>query len=293
MAIGEISLNSAMRNNLMSLQRTTDLMGVTQDRLSTGKRVNTAVDNPANYFAARNHESRANLLTGLKDNISEAIQTIKAADSGVKGILSTIESLRGIVTQARSALNDSVNGATTLSGLATQYNQVIQQFNNLRNDASYKGVNFLSATSTTLTVNFNENATTKLNMSGFDASSSGLSISGGTAPGQTTASNIGFTSATSFNAASALDAFEDSFNAAVATLQTRASELSANLGTLTTRQTFVSDMVNNLVVGATKLTEADQNEEGANMLTLQTRQQLGTTALSLSSQAQQGILRLF
>jgi flagellin-like hook-associated protein FlgL len=293
MAIGEIGLSSSMRSNLISLQTTARLLGQTEERLSTGKRVNTAVDNPANFFAAQSHTSRGNLLTGLKDNISEAIQTIKAADSGVKGILSTVESLRGIVAQARSALNDSVNGATNLSGLATQYNEVIQQMNNLRNDASYKGVNFLSATTTTLTVNFNENATTKLNMSGFDASSSGLTISGGTAPGQTTASNIGFTSATSFNAASALDNFESSFNAAIATLQTKASELAANLSTLTTRQTFINEMVNTLVTGATKLTEADTNEEGANLLSLQTKQSLGTTALSISSQSEQSILRLF
>jgi flagellin-like hook-associated protein FlgL len=90
-----------------------------------------------------------------------------------------------------------------------------------------------------------------------------------------------------------LNGVEATLNAALATLEVRASELASNLSTLTTRQTFISEMVNTLVMGATKLTEADTNEEGANLLALQTKQSLGTTALSISSQAEQGILRLF
>ena len=62
---------------------------------------------------------------------------------------------------------------------------------------------------------------------------------------------------------------------------------------ITARQSFVTGMINTLTTGADQLTSADPNEEGANMLALQTRQQLGIVALGLSSQAQQGILRLF
>jgi flagellin-like hook-associated protein FlgL len=90
-----------------------------------------------------------------------------------------------------------------------------------------------------------------------------------------------------------LNGVESSLNAAIATLRTESGSLAANLNTLTTRQTFIGEMVNTLIVGATKLTEADTNEEGANLLSLQTKQQLGTTALSISAQAEQSILRLF
>ncbi len=301
MAIGEIGLTSSMRSNLISLQTTARLLGQTEERLATGKRVNTAVDNPANFFAAQGHTSRANLLTGLKDNISEAIQTVKAADSGIKGVLTTIEAIRGVVTQARSAINDTVNSSVTLggdntgagaSGLVGQYNRLVEQLNNLVTDSSYKGTNFLTSGSVTLTVNFNENATTEIVMSGFNAGASGLGISGGGAT-LTVAGTSGNIAYADLDDAPNLDLVEASLNAAIATLQTRASELAANLSTLTTRQTFINEMVNNLVVGATKLTEADTNEEGANLLSLQTKQQLGTTALSISSQAEQSILRLF
>ncbi|MFZ5484210.1 MAG: flagellin [Pseudomonadota bacterium] len=287
--MSDITLTSSMRANLVSLQSTSALLGSTQEKLSTGLKVNSAVDNPAAYFAARGHNQRAELLAGLKDNISEAIQTVKAADSGVEGVLTTIEALRGIVTQARSALNDTVNSATTLSGLTTQYNELIKQVNNTAGDSSYKGINFLSGTSQTLTVNFNENATTKLVMSGFDSSSSGLGLSGGVAGINT----VGTLTSASLDTTAELDSMETKLNAAISTLQTKSSELAANLSILTTRQSFVTDMINTLRDGATNLTVADTNEEGANLLILQTRQQLGTTALSLSAQAAQSVLRLF
>ncbi|PIX97099.1 MAG: flagellin [Hydrogenophilales bacterium CG_4_10_14_3_um_filter_63_21] len=300
MAIGEIGLTSSMRANLLSLQTTARLLGSTEERLSSGKRVNTAVDNPANFFAAQSHTSRANQLSGLKDNISEAIQTVKAADSGIKGVLTTIEALRGVMTQARSAINDTVNSAVTLGGSATggasgltgQYNRLVEQLNNLVTDSSYKGTNFLTSGSVTLTVNFNENATTKIVMSGFNSGASGLAISGG-GSSLTVAGTTGNITSGDLSTASSLDAAEATLNSAMATLQTKSSELSANLSSLTARQTFINEMTNTLVVGATKLTEADTNEEGANLLSLQTKNTLGTTALSISNQAQQAILRLF
>jgi len=299
MSIGQIALSSSMRSNLSSLQSTASLLGATEERLSSGKRVNSAVDNPANFFAAASHTSRANQLTGLKDNISEAIQTVKSANSGIQGVLTTIEALRGVVTQARSAINDTVNSAVTLggaaaggaSGLTGQYNRLVEQLNNLVTDSSYKGTNFLTSGSVTLTVNFNENATTKIVMSGFNSGASGLAISGGGST-MTVAGATGNITSGDLGTASSLDATEASLNTAIATLQTKASELAANLSSLTARQTFITDMTNTLTVGATKLTEADTNEEGANLLALQTRQSLGTSALSISSQANNSILKL-
>lgn len=77
------------------------------------------------------------------------------------------------------------------------------------------------------------------------------------------------------------------------TLRTESSKLASNLAILSTRESFITDMNNVLTEGANKLTAADTNEEGANMLILQTRQQLGTTSLSIASQAAQSVLRLF
>jgi flagellin-like hook-associated protein FlgL len=300
MAIDSVSLTSAMRANLISLQNTATLLGSTEQRLSTGNKVNSAIDNPASFFASKNETTRASLLGGLKDNISEAIQTVKSADTGITGVLSLIESIRGVVTQARSAINDTVNSATTLggaagggaSGLTGQYNRLVEQLNNLVTDSSYQGTNFLTSGSVTLTVNFNENATTKIVMSGFNAGASGLGISGG-GGSLTVAGTTGSITSADLSTVASLNATEASLNTAIATLQTQSSALAANLSTLTTRQSFISTMVNTLVVGATNLTAADTNEESANLLSLQTKNSLGTTALSISNQAQQAVLRLF
>ena len=286
MAIGDVSLTGAMRANLVSLQQTATLMGQTQDRLSTGKRVNSALDNPANFFAAREHTQRANLLNGLKDNINEAIQSVKAADKAVTAITKMIEGLRGQLTQARTALGDATASGDLLSGIASGYNEMIRQINNLQQDSTYKGLTFL-ASGTTLTVNFNETSTTKLIMSGFDGTSSGLGISGGTVSG------YGGLVMTDSSSTSGIDGIENSLNAALATLRKESATLANNLTILSIRQSFITDMVNTLAEGADKLTLADTNEEGANMLMLQTRQQLGTTSLSLASQAAQSVLRLF
>lgn len=286
MAIGEVSLTGAMRANLISLQQTAQLMGQTQERLSTGKKVNSALDNPANFFAAREHTQRANLLNGLKDNIGEAIQTVKAADKAVTAITKMIEGLRGQLSQARTALGDAVSSGDLLDGVASGYNEMVNQINNLVTDSTYKGLSFL-ASATTLTVNFNENSTTKLAMSGFDGSASGLGISGGSASG------AGSLASADIGTAADIADIESSLNAALATLRKESGTLANNLTILSVRQSFITDMVNTLTEGADNLTLADTNEEGANMLMLQTRQALGTTSLSLASQAAQSVLRLF
>lgn len=269
MAIGDISLTASMRSTLVSLQETSSLMNRTQERLSTGKKVNSAIDNPANYFAAKGHTDRANQLDGRKDAMNEAIQTVKAADKGIKAITGLIENLRGIVSAARST-----SGGATAEQVA-QFTEVLTQIDNLASDASYKGVNFLN--SATLDVVFNEDGTNSLTITGFDASSTGLSI------GTLGAGDSGAT----------LDALENTLNAALDTIRSNAAGLASNLGVVQVRLDFTTDLINTLTEGANKLTAADINEEGANMLMLQTRQQLGTTALSLASQAAQGVLRLF
>lgn len=286
MPVGDITLTSAMRANLFSLQQTEALTARTQERLATGKRVNTALDNPANYFAALGHTQRADLLNGLKDNISEAIQTVKAADNAITAINKSLEQLRGILTQAREALT-STSSATLLAGLTNNYNEIIRQINNLAQDAKYKGINFLAGTGVTLQVNFNEEATTSLVMSGFNGSASGLGLSGGTQTG------LGNLTSANIDTQGEINDVETTINNAIATLRTRASNLAANLSILTNRQEFITKTVNTLIEGATKLTVADTNEEGANMLMLQTRQQLGVTSLALASQAAQSVLRLF
>jgi flagellin-like hook-associated protein FlgL len=93
--------------------------------------------------------------------------------------------------------------------------------------------------------------------------------------------------------ATAIQAAINGLEEATSSLRTEAKVMANNLSIITAREEFTAQMMSALNDGAAKLTEADMNEEGANMLMLQTRQALGTTSLSLAGQAAQGVLRLF
>lgn len=172
MSISDVSITSSMRSTLTSLQNTSKLLERSQTRLSTGKKVNSALDNPVNFFAAQSATQRASDLSSRKDGISEAIQGVLAANAGVTGITSLIESAKGLTQSARSS------DRTGRNLLASQFNTIIDQMSSIANDSQYKGKNFLGGD--TLQVLFNENGSSFINIAGFDASAAGLGLSAAT-----------------------------------------------------------------------------------------------------------------
>jgi len=135
-----------------------------------------------------------------------------------------------------------------------------------------------------LTVKFDENGDSSITVTGFAGDSTGLLVTDVAVDGWNSG---GSGDVTAINADIAL------LDTARTTLRSEAKTMSSQLSTITIREDFTSKMINTLNDGAGKLTDADMNEEGANMLMLQTRQALGTTSLSLASQAAQSVLRLF
>ena len=377
--MADISLTASMRSNLLSLQQTQSLMDMTQERLSTGKKVNSAIDNPSSYYAAQSLTNRASDLSALLDSMGQAIQTIQAADEGIETITEFAQQAKAIANQARddaakygsakmeyeidaedgvanagkitvsitkgettenveiniaknsteadvkAAITEKLdgkdvkatfengtisftasNGATatvastvteievaedaegndidttepvineTRQKLAAQFNSILDQIDQVAKDANYKGVNLLQ--SNDLKVIFNEDRSSKLTVKGHDASSAGLKIA--------TAANDWKSDA---DVETSIKAVEEAVN----TLRSMSSELGNNYSIVQSRETFTENMINVLEEGADKLTLADMNEESANMLALQTRQQLAINSLSLASQAAQSVLKLF
>ena len=278
MAMQPITLTSGMRANLVSLQNTDSLLELTQKRLASGKKVNSALDDPVAYFTALAHEQRAGDLATRKDGMSEAVQTVKAADAGIQGINTLIAAAKSLASSALSA------DATTADTLKAQYDTVLKQINDMAGDSAYNGVNLLGGTSVALTVKFDESGQSNLRLNGFDT-------------GATSATGLGLKdavwTASGVVTTGAIDAAIVALDTAKDKLRTESSKLSNNLSIVTARQGFTQGMMNVLKDGASALTIADMNEEGANMLMLQTRQALGTTSLSLASQAAQSVLRLF
>lgn len=115
-----ITLSAATRQNLLSLQDTANLLATTQNRLSTGKKVNTALDNPVNFFTSQSLDSRSTALSTLLDGVSNGIQTIQAANQGITNIQKLTDQLKSTAQQALAASNSFTTKAssttTALSG---------------------------------------------------------------------------------------------------------------------------------------------------------------------------------
>ena len=116
----QITLSSAVRANLLSLQNTSDLLAQTQERLATGMKVNSALDDPTAFFTASSLNSRANDLNRLQDFVGNAVQTLKAADEGVSAIINLVESAEATARQALQSSGNTavVTGNVDLSGIA-------------------------------------------------------------------------------------------------------------------------------------------------------------------------------
>ncbi|MBI3702890.1 MAG: flagellin [Rhizobiales bacterium] len=270
--MSDIVLSGGVRANLLQLQQTSDLISSTQLRLATGRRVNSALDNPINFFTAQSLSIRANDLNSLLDTMSTGINTIQAANNGITAITKLVQSAQSLISQAQQSSDTTVR-----KSLATQFDAIRGQIDQLAADSGINGVNLLGGNDLTITLNETGSSTVVI-----------------TAVDDTTAGDLAITgAANNWGSSTDIDAANTDLTAALVTLRSQSQALSSNLQTVQVRQDFTKAMINTLNTGADNLTLADSNEEGANLLALQTRQQLSTTALSLAAQADQNVLKLF
>ena len=273
--MADISLTASMRSNLLSLQQTQSLMDTTQERLSTGKKVNSAIDNPSSYYTAQSLTNRASDLSSLLDSMGQAVQTIQAANEGIEAITEFASQAKAIANSA----NDT-SDVDSIENYMKQFDEILEQIDGIAKDSGYKGVNLLEKDQE-LKVVFNEDRSSYLTINGTfaDTSDKGLKIS--RAEDWTNPDN------------EAIDASISELENAITSLRNMASEFGNNYSIVENRENFTESLINVLEEGSDKLTLADMNEESANMLALQTRQQLAINSLSLASQAAQSVLSLF
>jgi flagellin-like hook-associated protein FlgL len=375
--MSSVILSSGVRSSLASLQQTNDLFKIAQNRLSTGKRVNSAFDNPAVFFAASALDNRAADLSSVMDGITGAFKVLESTNNSITSLtnlvtaaqstarsalaspgttaktIGTVSGLSGassftVVAPRTITVNDGTTTATITSAGAVTVQQILDGINNTANlkvkasltsdgrlqleatgtntivlggtitapelaqygltagttvagtlntsrsalaaqfdatraqidqitaDANFNGVNLLTGGS--LKVTFNEKSTTALNIAGVTDTAAGLGI---------VASTNTFQTDKDIN-----DALNNLTNA-LATLRTQSAVFSSNLNIVQVRQDFTKTLIDTLKGASDSMVAADQNEESANLLALQTRQSLSSTALSLAAQADQSVLRLF
>jgi hypothetical protein len=213
---------------------------------------------------ASNDGGRLNIQNLSTDDLSVVGATAANAIDGSTGASST----------------QTIAGNSVRKNLISQFNNLRDQLNKLADDASFNGINLLHGD--TLKLIFNEGNTSSMNIVSQNPDGINADVIG-----------IGMASSAEFSSDTALDTRNDSLHDALNALRSQASAFGANLSIVQNRQDFTKSMISTLQTGADNLVLADSNEEAANLLALQTRQQLSTTALSLASQADQAVLRLF
>ncbi|WP_109316846.1 flagellin [Pseudovibrio ascidiaceicola] len=161
--MADITLTSAVRTNLNTLQSTATLIADTQERLSTGKKVNSALDNPNSFFTASSLNSRASDLSNLQDDIGQSVSTLEAADKGIEGIDKLLDAAKGKANQALQSKDES-----TRAKYAEEFNELRTQIEDIAKDSGYKGKNLLGGEGNDLLVKFNEDGSSNLNIGAVD-----------------------------------------------------------------------------------------------------------------------------
>ncbi len=284
-----VVLGLATQQNLLALQNITSDLDTTQGHLATGLKVASAIDDAVKFFDAQSLNNRASDLSVRKDNIDQGISSLTTATNGISSAVTILQQLQGIVNGA------ATQSASQRAAADKQFNTLAQQLSTLLGDTSYQGLNLVTSTGANLTLQFSQLSTSTLKIAGQNLLFSKL-VTGGkaAAAGSVAASTL---ISVKFSVVSnKTSLFTNIFNAlqtAVFKAQAAAQTLGGNVSFLQTRLSFTEQYITTLQGGGNKLTVADVNVESTNLVTLQTRQALAIQSLSIATQSEQSVLRLF
>ena len=297
--MADITLTATSRNSLLSLSNTASLMSRTTGRLTSGLKVASAIDDAVSYFKSKGLTDRASDFAGRKDEIDQGISSVKAAVNGTTLVDGILKQMKGIVNSVRTA------DSSTRSALSSQFNDLAKQINSAMGDASYQGLNLVDNSSASLTVYFNQGTSASLSVHAKNMRASKLltTMTTGASAGSVVSDLVnaagggtnGFsalTSQTSLSPAAVLDHVNSVIDKGISQIRSQSALLGGSVTFLQSRMDFTTNYINTLQEGSGKLTLADLNEEGANLVSLQTRQQIGIQSLSIAGQQQQAILSL-
>ncbi len=320
----DVSLSNSQRRNLLTLQGVDELSARTQGRLASGKKVNTVLDGAVTFFRAKVLSDTATDFNTLKEGIDQGVSAINAYLNGIQAIEDLLSQIKGLVDSTRSQTQIERQAATR------QFKELGKQIHNIIEDAKYNGVDLLARTSSALKVKFGTRSTSTLVVGGlnlnatafntanplilqdqvdhaifsnavFDSTGnillSKFAIANVPAAAALIASNAifagGFDLIGQNNSNYAkIDQILASIDKAIDRVRSHAAYFGNNVGILNVRLKYTKAYVNELTTGSEKLTLADLNEEGANLVALQTRQQLGLQSLKISTDNQKAILNL-
>lgn len=297
------SLSQGMRNAVYSLGDINDQIAVSNKRLATGKKVNSALDNAGAYFRATGLSKDARDLGALLDGMERGGKVITKAAKAIDGMIKLTESAQALNRQAQQlAATDSNRDV-----LRDQIASLMTQMNALAQDSVYDGQQILRAGTTALatyTINTNVSGATNISIpaqdmrlnsaTGLDANTFTTVLTGISTSGTPSAQTFsGATTWVSVGGTTLIGQTVAALNTILTGLQTAGSNIATQSAVLDIRKSFTRDAMRANNEFADYLTLADINEEGASLTSLQTKQQLAVTSLSMAGRADQAILRLF
>jgi flagellin-like hook-associated protein FlgL len=284
--MSNIVLGAATQQNLLALQNLNTQLGTTQNALATGLSVSSAVDDAVKYFESQSLDDRATDLSTRKDAIDQGVSSVTTATQGIQSAITILQQLQGIVQSAKTQT------AAQRASAATQFNTLSAQLNQLLDDSSYQGLNLINSSVSNLTLQFSQSSSSTLSVKGQNllVSKSFTAGVGGTVLA-TALAGAKFSAVS--NSTSKFDVAYKTIGNVISAYQASAQNLGSNVSFLQTRLSFTEQYITTLQGGANKLTVADVNVESTNLVTLQTRQQLAIQSLSIATQSEQSVLRLF
>lgn len=286
----DYSYKTSSKLNVRSFQIIEDCYDPVKTPANDAPKVGYIMYKDGTYSSAEKHNSADNdkaigVITNVSGTGDVTIIALHNASETTITYGTSVTHVDGLTGYTRGALLNALKtkGNITISNTEStvvsftaqkQFSNAISQYDSLINDGNYKGVNLLKSDS--VSVCFNENGTSSLNVKGKDMTSSALGIS----PTDWFSKN---------------DVIKSLYEieTALSQIRTFVGELGNNYSIISTRESFTENLVNILTSGSDELTLADMNEEATKMLVLQTRQQLAINALSLANQSNQSILKLF
>lgn len=270
----EITINGNTTVNIDIVSGVTSIQGLV-DSINNNATLNKFVE--ASYSA-----ETGEFMINKTSNKLQSIEIGNKPGAGLVGSAVEVDFDFGVrddfsvATQTLDVSEAFTFGQSTgvLGQLEKDFDKVREQIDGLVADAAYSGANLLKGDD--LVTYFNADRTNSVTTAGADLTSAGMGLD-----------------KADFSSEAAIGDFRTAVKSASQSLRDFGGSLSNDLNIIQNREEFTKETVSNLTEGADKLTVADQNEEGAKLLALQTRQSLGVTALSLAAQAQQSVLRLF
>lgn len=273
----DVVLTAAMRSNLLSLQSTQNGADKTKSATSTKTDDSSSVtsDTSESFAASESLRDRASGLSSLLDGMGQSIQTITTSKENTEEISGLLDKAETIATKAKTTLSEETeeDASTQLSQMEEEYSSLIGRIDEIVENSGYRGVNLLAGDN--LETFFNENGTKSITTEGADLSTENLGLS-----------------EPDFSTTEGTEEALAEVRSSKVTVTNLQNSLAESLSLIETREDFTSGMISTLTEGSGML-DGTGEEEGARLMALQTRQQLGDFSISLASQEQLSLLRLF